>query len=175
MPTNDDAQCMAAIARGDVGMLGVLYDRYAPSVLRFARRAAGAENAEDIVQATFLRVVRVAPSYDANASSARPWLFALTARVMQERRRSLRRLGAALLRLAIHPRDTASQPRTAHLDVDRALDRLSRAKRVVLLLSEVEGFSGEEIAAMLEVPIGTVWTRLHHARREMRSFLERER
>ena len=42
----------------------------------------------------------------------------------------------------------------------------------MLLLAEVEGFTCEEIAAMLAVPVGTVWTRLHHARRQMRAFYE---
>jgi len=39
----------------------------------------------------------------------------------------------------------------------------------VLLLAEVEGFSCPEIAEMLDIPVGTVWTRLHHARRELRT------
>lgn len=172
---NDDARCMAAIARGDIGALGVLYDRYAPMLLRFAKRAASVADAEDIVQQTFLRVVRVAAAFDPSAPSARPWLFALAARVLQERRRSLHRFGAALMRLSQQPHDTTAPPRVTRLDIDRALDRLSHGKRVVLLLSEIEGFSGEEIAQMLHIPVGTVWTRLHHARREMRSILEEER
>ena len=65
----------------------------------------------------------------------------------------------------------AAVPRAESLDLERALERLSAPKREVLLLAEVHGFSGEEIATMLGVPIGTVWTRLHHARREMRDIL----
>ena len=49
------------------------------------------------------------------------------------------------------------------------------AKRTVLVLAEVEGFSCEELATMLSIPIGTVWTRLHHARRELRRFYEEGR
>ena len=47
---------------------------------------------------------------------------------------------------------------------------MSRAKSTVLLLHEVEGFSCAEIASMLSIPVGTVWTRLHHARHELRSY-----
>ena len=57
----------------------------------------------------------------------------------------------------------------------RALMRLSPKKRVVYVLHIVEGRSGEEIAAMLNIPVATVWTRLHHARKALDAALERER
>ena len=60
----------------------------------------------------------------------------------------------------------------AIVGVERALARLSEAKRVTLLMAEVEGLSCDEIAQALEIPIGTVWTRLHAARRELRQALE---
>jgi RNA polymerase sigma-70 factor (ECF subfamily) len=49
---------------------------------------------------------------------------------------------------------------------------LSQPKRVTLLLAEVEGLSCPEIAAALDIPVGTVWTRLHKARRELRQLLD---
>src|SRR5262249_26144698 len=75
-----DAVLMSRIAAGDVTALGVLYDRYAAQLVRFATRAAGPDEAEDIVHTTFLRVLRRASSFDPSAVSARPWLFAITAR-----------------------------------------------------------------------------------------------
>jgi RNA polymerase sigma-70 factor (ECF subfamily) len=59
-----------------------------------------------------------------------------------------------------------------HGEVARALRTLSDAKRDVLLLADVEGFSAPEIAEMLKIPVGTVWTRLHHGRKELRALLE---
>jgi RNA polymerase sigma-70 factor (ECF subfamily) len=59
----------------------------------------------------------------------------------------------------------------ARADVERTIGRLSDVKRITLLLAEVEGLSCAEIAAVLDVPIGTVWTRLHAARREIRQAL----
>jgi RNA polymerase sigma-70 factor (ECF subfamily) len=166
-----DAQVLSRVADGDVAALGLLYDRYAVSLLRFARRLERHE-AEDIVQTVFMRVLRVAPTFDPNAPSARPWLFAITARVAQERRRALRRWAAALARLASQSsRPPATIPVTDG-DLQRGLSQLSAAKRSVLLLAEVEGFACEEIASMLSIPVGTVWTRLHHARRELRRFHE---
>jgi RNA polymerase sigma-70 factor (ECF subfamily) len=52
--------------------------------------------------------------------------------------------------------------------------RVSPKKRVVYLMHEVEGLSGQEIALALEIPVATVWTRLHHARKELLKALERQ-
>lgn len=171
---NDDSEndiaALAAVARGDVGALGELYDRHARALLAFAARSVGARDAEDLVQITFLRAAKVAASFDGRSSGARAWLFGITARLVQERRRSFARLARALLRFDVAlPAAPTDEART---DLRRGLARLTESKRVVLLLAEVEGFTCEEIATMLEVPIGTVWTRLHHARREMRAFYE---
>jgi RNA polymerase sigma factor (sigma-70 family) len=169
-----DVRALARVASGDLGALGELYDTFAPSLLRFAVRVAGRDDAEDIVQTVFVRVARVAHTFDVDAPTARPWLFAITARVALERRRSLRRFAVARLRLSAHTPPSGSGYAEARSDVERALARLPAAKRTVLVLAEVEGFTCDEIASMLEIPVGTVWTRLHHARRELRRFCDED-
>jgi RNA polymerase sigma-70 factor (ECF subfamily) len=169
-PAADDALILARVAAGDLGALGVLYDRYASGLLRFARRVAGAQDATDIVHTAFLRVVALAETYDAAVPSAHPWLYGIVVRIIHEHRRSVRRWGAAMLQLAAQPRKTASTIPEARTDLDFCLAKLSLPKRTVLILSEVEGFTSEEIAAILAIPVGTVWTRLHHARRELRQL-----
>jgi RNA polymerase sigma factor (sigma-70 family) len=164
-----DGALLARIAAGELGALGKLYDSYASMLLRFARRLGAAEDAEDIVQNVFLRVVRLADQFDPRAESARPWLFAITVRVVQERRRSLRRLTRAMRALTSQKQiATPAMSGPRRRDLERCLAQLSLAKRSVVLLAEVEGFSCPEIAEMLNIPVGTVWTRLHHARRELR-------
>jgi RNA polymerase sigma factor (sigma-70 family) len=165
----DDASILARVADGDVAALGTLYDRYAPVLLRYARRI-DRNDAEDVVQTVFLRVMRIAPSFRSEASSARPWLFAITTRVLQERTRALRRACAAMLRLSGDSKRSHTSGVDIRHDMQHGLLQLSVAKRTVLVLAEVEGFTCQEIATMLDVPIGTVWTRLHHARREMRRY-----
>ncbi len=51
--------------------------------------------------------------------------------------------------------------------MQRALERMSPKKREVIVLAVIEGLPGEEVARVLGVPVATVWTRLHHARREL--------
>ena len=95
-------------------------------------------------------------------------------RLLRRRRHGLGRLFAVLSSLHVVKATTADpRPRLdARGDLERALKELSEAKRITLLLAEVEGLSCPEIAAALAVPVGTVWTRLHAARRELRRALD---
>lgn len=160
---------LAELAQGDLGALGELYDRYARDIYDFVRRVAPTEDAEDVVHSVFVRLTRLAASFR-GTGSARPWLFGVATRVLRERRRSLARLTRALVRYAAEPRAPSAPPSSAGVDIDRGLSLLSEAKRVTLILAEVEGFTCEEIASLLGVPIGTIWTRLYHARRELRRY-----
>jgi RNA polymerase sigma-70 factor (ECF subfamily) len=174
----DDVALLARVSQGDVGALGEIYDRHGAALLAFLRRMSrpgDVDDAEDLLQATFVVAMRRASSFDPSkattATTARPWLYGIALRVARDRRRSLKRFAAALVAMATSRGDEATDPRE-RTDVARALARLSEPKRVTLLLAEVEGFTGDEIAAMLGVSVGAIWTRLHHARREMRAFLE---
>jgi RNA polymerase sigma-70 factor, ECF subfamily len=171
-PPVTDALLLGRIAEGGLGALGELYDRHAPALLTFVRRTASRPDAEDIVQATFLRVISLAAGYDTSCSSAKPWLFGIAVRITRERRRAVSRLVSFLAELGSRPPPPSRQAEGARVDVENALARLSEAKRSVFLLAEVEGFSCQEVASILGVPVGTVWTRLHHARIELRRHFE---
>jgi RNA polymerase sigma-70 factor (ECF subfamily) len=165
---------MRQLAGGDLGALGELYDRYREPVRRFVARAtSNAEDVDDLVHATFLAAAKIASRYDGRPS-CRPWLVGIAVQLLRRRRRSLGTLFAVLSSLR-GVRTTTNDPRPAlqaRADVEHALARLSEAKRITLLLAEVEGLTCAEIAEALGVPVGTVWTRLHAARRELRQALE---
>jgi RNA polymerase sigma-70 factor (ECF subfamily) len=167
-----DTVALNRLAKGDVSALGEMYDRHAAALFRFASRASGPHDAEDLVQATFMTILKIAGTYDGRTDDARAWLHGVMARLIQERRRSLARFARALLRSRSSPPPVFDAERGCQSDLARGLSTLSDAKRVVLVLAEVEGYTCDEIARMLKVPVGTVWTRLHHARKEMRVFYE---
>ncbi len=172
--SSGDADALRRVAGGDVGALGEVYDRHARALLAFVARATGSQDAEDVVQSTFVRAARVASTYDDRGGSARAWLFGIAARIVQERRRSLVRFARALLGFGSDD-GAARVPSNAHRsDLDKGLKQLSDAKRIVLVLAEVEGFTCDEVAKILCIPVGTVWTRLHHARRELRRYYEED-
>lgn len=171
-----DAEIMRRLSSGDIGALGELYDRYQAPLRRFVARAtADAEDVDDLVHATFLAAAQSAGRYDGRAS-CRPWLVGIAAQLLRRRRQAFGRLLSLLSSLG-GSRATAADPEPslhARTDVERALRRISEAKRIALLMAEVEGLSCPEIAKALQIPIGTVWTRLHAARRELRRALESE-
>jgi RNA polymerase sigma-70 factor (ECF subfamily) len=168
-----DAAIMSRLARGDSGALGELYDRHQAPVRRFVARATSdAGDVDDLVHATFLAAAKSADRYDGR-ESCRPWLVGIAAQFLRRRHRAFGRLVAVLTSLG-SARASAFDPRStldARPDVERALRLLSEPKRVTFLMAELEGLSCPEIAAALDIPIGTVWTRLHAARRELRQAL----
>ena len=173
-----DALAMQRLARGEVDALGELYDRHQAAVRRFATRMTqSTDDGADLVHATFLAALKTAKNFD-TSRSCRAWLLGITARLVHRQRTT----GARWSRLlgAFRPPEPAwtRDPESTLGDrqgLERALSRLSHAKRSVLLMAELEGLRGEEIAEALAIPVGTVWTRLHHARRELLAALGEER
>ena len=173
-----DADLMRRIGEGDLSPLGVLYDRHQEGVRQFVARAtSGNADADDITHETFLALARIAGRYDGRLS-ARPFLLGIAAQMVRRRRRGLARLTTALASFAETFRDAPSRtPEDAATITeemrlfDDALGRLTNEKRLVFLLVEREGLSGDEVARGLGIPVNTVWTRLHHARSDLRKAL----
>ncbi len=167
-----DGHALAKVAEGNIAALSELYDRHASAIMKFAVRLVAREDAEDLVQATFVKAVSIAASYDDRSANARSWLFGIAAKLASERRRALVRFGRAIGRFANGARSSETPHTTERLGIERALAGLSAQKRVVLVLAEVEGYTCEQIGEMLGIPIGTVWTRLHHGRKELRALYD---
>jgi RNA polymerase sigma factor (sigma-70 family) len=174
----DDAQLLRRVSDGDLRPLGVLYDRHQGCVRQFVLRAtAGGADADDLTHETFLALASVAGRYDGRPS-ARPLLLGIAALLVRQHRRGAARFLEVLTSFAIRsgqratrtPEDAASTTESMRR-FDEALARLPQEKRLVLLLVECEGLSGEEVAQSLQVPLNTVWTRLHYARAELRRTL----
>ena len=175
-----DAEAMSEIAQGRVSALATIYDRYHSCLYRFFANATGhAADVDDLVQTTFLSAAKAAASFDGR-DSCRPWLLGIGAGALSRRRRTLARWGRvvrefSLSQLSLHADVERRILAKDGLDaVARALSKLSEKKRVVLLLADLEEVPCEEIARALGVPVGTVWTRLHYARRELQHELALE-
>jgi RNA polymerase sigma factor (sigma-70 family) len=182
--TFTDAELLLKIADGDLGCLGLLFDRYEADVQGFVSRLGVASGeVDDLVQSTFLLVMRAAPNFkDFDGSgSARAWLLGLAANLTRRHRRSLARMAARVAAWAFErPGESEMDPaealhaKEAAVRGQRALERLSPEKREVFVLVALEGVRGETAAATLGIPVGTLWTRLHRARRDLREYLLEE-
>jgi RNA polymerase sigma factor (sigma-70 family) len=177
-PARDDQALVASIADGNLEALGEFFERHEPAVRRYlARLGVEACDIDDLVQATFLDLAAAATRFDPQYA-VRAWLFGIATMMVRRHRRSVGRRAARLVAWAgiVHHH---AEPTPAEVferdDVARrlslALERLSDKKREVLVLVTLEGLSGEEAARTLEIPIKTVWTRLHYARVELLAAL----
>jgi RNA polymerase sigma-70 factor, ECF subfamily len=157
-----------------------LYERHADFVWRTVRRLGVSEGeARDAVQDVFLIVHSNLHTFRGE-SSLTTWLFAISRSVARERRRSARRapalydegsvddevdLRADVARSAEHNRELAL--------LDGILNQLPVEQRNVFILFELEKLTGEEISSALEIPLGTVYSRLKLARDAFRSAVAR--
>lgn len=154
--------------------LGVVYRQHSRDVMRWATRLTGRpEDAGDITQEVFCVVQRKLKAFKPGQAQLTTWLFRITENVTRARRRRDRVYQFFFGERDV-PEDVPSTERgaddqlAAHRDsaaVYRALDQLSADDRTVLVLFELEGLKGEEVAAMTGMKLSNIWVRLHRARK----------
>jgi len=154
-----------------------VYEAHFDFVYRVVARLGGQDDVEDLTQEVFLVVHRRLEEFRGDARIT-TWLFRIAYRVVGAhiRRRRLRRAVASWFGMEEQARGQPATGGSERMEearrVRRTLDALSYEKRSALVLFEVEGWSAAEIAEMLDVPVGTVYTRLHHARSAFRASFE---
>ncbi|GAA2845100.1 RNA polymerase sigma factor [Streptosporangium fragile] len=173
----DDAELIRR-SRDDPEQFAVLFDRYVHQIHHYVARRLGTQAADDITAETFLAAFRRRDSYDLARPLARPWLYGIATTLVARHRRGEERFLRALSRTGVdplpEPMADAVVDRVAAQEERRlakALAGLSRGDRDVLLLIAWGDLSYEEAAQALGVPVGTVRSRLHRARKKARAAL----
>ncbi len=150
-----------------------VYRDWFHQVCRWARALGGLHaDVEDIAQEVFIVVRRKLDDFD--GAHTGPWLYRITQRTVSDYRRRAWfrrsvRPAAEFFRRVADPADGPREiveRREAEVRVSRILDRMSAVRRTAFILHEIEGYSGDEIAELEGVPVGTIYTRLHHARKD---------
>lgn len=158
-----------------------LYDRWFDDVSRWVRAlGAGGADRDDLVQDIFLVVHRRLSDFD--GQNVAGWLYQIARRKVRDHRRLLwvkhlfgntsLPLGDAMLTTKQSPLDELETKQKRQL-LEQLLDKLNEDQRAAFVLFEIEGNSGEEIAALQGVPINTVWARIHKARKKLQEQAER--
>jgi len=137
---------------------------------------------EDLAQEIFLVVRRKLSRFDGNNLAG--WLYRITQLTVRDHRRRswfknlvARRREVDLTELS-HGGESPErryEQRENRRIFQELMDKMSEKRRTTFVLFEVEGYSGQEIADMHDVPLGTVWTRLHHARKDFRRLVKSRR
>lgn len=176
-PSDDDV-IRASVAEPE--RFAPLFDRHAVPVHRYLARRIGAP-ADDLLAETFLVAFRRRASYTSDVG-VRPWLFGIATNLVRRHVRTEERRYRALARLAagevaapvIEDAIDRLDAGALRRDLALALASLHRRDRDVLLLTAWADLSYEQIAAVLDIPLGTVRSRLHRARRLTRLALAPE-
>ena len=164
-------EIVAGCRAGDRGAQRHLYDMFHRQIYRLMVRVVGADEAPDLTQQVFLHVLRNIEKFSGRGRFDR-WLYRVA---MNEAYQHLRRRRRHTHRpLAYEPSDPAASANQT-LDqkdlTEQALARLEPELRSIFLLREIEGLSYRDIAHALDIPEGTVGSRLNRARRELKKHL----
>ena len=175
-----DEALVAACATGDTAALAALFDRHHALVFRFVSRIASAcaSDVEDLSQSTFLEMWRSSGRFR-QSGSARSWILGIAANLVKHYVRGEVRRRAALADLAGQPERSGRSGRPDELAaqsemmerLSAALDALPHDLRVAFVLCDVEEVPGVDAARALGVRQGTMWRRLHDARKRLRDML----
>lgn len=168
-PGDLPADVLTAFRDGDVGALGVVYDRYSKAVWSVAMGVLRDRAlAEDATQEVFLRAWRASATFDPRRNLS-PWLFTIARRTAVD---VLRREARPTQGGHTEQQDTAVRmPGIEHAyqtwQVRTALDELPEDERVVVRMAHFDEMTHREIADALAVPVGTVKSRSHRAHRRL--------
>jgi RNA polymerase sigma-70 factor (ECF subfamily) len=180
----DEAALIQRCRAGDLAAFEPLVERYRQRVYRLAYNVLrDPEEAWDVAQDAFIRAFQALPSFRGD-SAFYTWLFRIVMNVARDRARQHAARGRAFGTERVDETDwdrvlvdhgTAPDARATQIEererIDRALATLSEAHRAIIMLSDLEGLSYREIAEVLDIPMGTVMSRLHNARRRLRDAL----
>jgi RNA polymerase sigma-70 factor (ECF subfamily) len=182
----DDRRLIAASLKGDPAAFGELVRRYQDRLYNTVYRLLdNADDAQDVVQDAFVNAYQSLDGFKGD-SQFFTWLYRIAVNTAISHKRKQR------LTLSIdsgrngerrvEPLDDSDASRPEHAleraeeerRVQQALNRLSAEHRAVLILKDMEGQKYEAMAEILGVPIGTIRSRLHRARTELRELLEQD-
>lgn len=179
---NQDAELVSRIREGDSEAFALLYDRYKKRLFRTALAITDDQGgAEEILQDCFLKAYHSLARIDCSAPLG-PWLHRIAVNLsynwVMKRRPWFVSVEEMIDRLVAAPQlspEHAYERKELHRRLHEAINSLNIHHRLVVILFYLQGFSLTEIAYILECPVGTVKSRLHHARRALRRKLAGER
>lgn len=178
---SDDAQLIAETLAGQTAAFGKLVEKYQDRLFNTVVHLAGnVEDARDIVQEAFVQAFVKLDSFR-GASAFYTWLYRIAFNMSAGHRRKQRPVGSIDRKdeqSGLDPVDNGNGPveqleqQERCRQVREALRRLSDEHRKILVLREIDGCDYETIAIILELPVGTVRSRLHRARLQLREELK---
>jgi RNA polymerase sigma-70 factor (ECF subfamily) len=176
--TYTESELVQGLKAKDQKVFGYLYDRYSPALYGVALKVLNDEsNANDVLQEVFLKIWRNIDRYDESKGRLFTWMLNIT-----------RNSAIDTLRSKAHKMDQKIQdigddvhlytgnltvhPSVDHLGLSKVLEKLTKEQRIIIDLAYYKGCTQEEISKVLEIPLGTVKTRMRNAIIQLRNLLK---
>ena len=181
-----DLAIVQACLHGDPHGFKKLYQRHQHKVRSTLYQLCGSDGLDDLVQDVFLRAWKGLPKFRQSAQFS-TWLYRIAFNVASDRRKALAKMRSRNISVedeqlenlandAVIAHEGDSQPSLTKMHyqdlMQRGLAKLSEEHRSVLVLHDLEELPQKDIAEILSIPVGTVKSRLFHARNAVRKFLE---
>lgn len=178
-PTNlSNLELVIQCQKGNTALFRQLYQRYQDRVRATLFQLCGSENLDDLVQEVFLRVWKSLPKLR-EASYFSTWLYRITWNVATDERRKFARQpritedDSQLHQTPTTPLTDPDLMRLHYQDlIQRGLQKLTLEHRAVMVLHDLEDVPQKEIAQILQLPVGTVKSRLFNARKQLKQYLQ---
>ncbi|MCS6862554.1 MAG: sigma-70 family RNA polymerase sigma factor [Abditibacteriales bacterium] len=182
-----DERLMERVKSGDAEAFDALWQRHGKAIFNFIYRFVGdRQEAEDLTQETFVRVLQNAPSFNSHQRWT-TWVYHIATNLCIDTHRKAQHRQAVSLDECLGEDDQTlgdilpdpqanteemAQQRALRRDIRRAIRALPMEQRMVVLLSQYQGMTYQEIAEVMGCPLGTVKSRMHHALKALRAALK---
>jgi RNA polymerase sigma factor (sigma-70 family) len=173
---HDGVAIAASVERPD--RFAVVFERHFPALHRYVARRVGTSVADDLTAQVFAEAFAHRARFETDRANAAPWLYGIATNLLRRHHRREAARWRAFARHGVDPVavDDGASARAATdaagAAVARVLARLPKIDRDALLLVEWAGLTYEEIASVMDVPVGTVRSRINRARARVRVGLE---
>ncbi|HET7899475.1 MAG TPA: sigma-70 family RNA polymerase sigma factor [Flavisolibacter sp.] len=172
----DEQELVAALRQKDEGAFGYLYDHYAGALYGVIKQVVGdVEVSNDVLQETFVNIWRRIEQYDESKGRLFTWMLNIARHAAIDKTRSKGFQQSSQLKPladgdnAVH---ASVKPGVDDYGLKKVLLKLKEEQRLLIDLSYFQGYTHEQIAKALDIPLGTVKTRIRSALTQLRNFLQ---
>ena len=173
--TYDERELVAALRHKDEGAFGYLYDHYAGALYSVIKQIVGEmETSNDVLQETFVNIWRKIDLYDESKGRLFTWMLNIARNAAIDKTRSKgfqqnSKLQSIVDGDGVNP---SVKPGVDDYGLKRVLLKLKDEQRLLIDLSYFQGYTHEQIAKALDIPLGTVKTRIRSALTQLRTYLQ---
>jgi RNA polymerase sigma factor (sigma-70 family) len=177
-PTYTEVELVHGLKARDEKVFSYLYDHYSPALYGVALKVVNDENvASDILQEVFVKIWRSIERYDANKGRLFTWMLNIARNTAIDTLRSkAHKLEQKVQDISngnyLMEQQMAVHQSVDHLGLSKVVEKLNKEQRIIIDLAYYKGCTQEEIAKVLDIPLGTVKTRMRNAIIQLRNILK---